>query len=338
MVRCAHCGVYVPPGTRSAGASTSTARRSAVTLAPANADWLEGAKRLPSPHADRRPEGAMVDLRHPPSLPAGAFEGDAVERLLSGTLSPEPPFEPQGACVSAHLFVRRDGEVIQFVPFSMRAWHAGLSNFRGRNACNDFSVGIEMEGGRKTPFSEAQYEALSRILPELVRKHPIRWVTGHEVIAPGRKTDPGPTFDWGRVGAMLPAGWSSPLRPRTATSGCLKPALRISPAKPAETSAGAACAIAPGILPTQPSPNRRHHALLHPSVRDRHPSRRSSACSFRFAPGCGAGPFRPRHPLVDLARRATDWLVVPLSRVVPAKGNWDCRRSWGPDPGVRDHA
>lgn len=180
-----------------------------MTPTPANADWLEGAKRLPSPHADRRPEGATVDLLviHHISLPAGVFEGDAVERLFLGTLSPEPPFESlRGLRVSAHLFVRRDGEVIQFVPFSMRAWHAGLSNFRGRNACNDFSVGIEMEGDGKTPFSEAQYEALSRILPELVRKHPIRWVTGHEVIAPGRKTDPGPTFDWGRVGAMLPAG------------------------------------------------------------------------------------------------------------------------------------
>ena len=165
-----------------------------MTPAPANADWLEGAKRLPSPPADRRPEGATVDLLviHHISLPAGVFEGDAVERLFLGTLSPEPPFESlRGLRVSAHLFVRRDGEVIQFVPFSMRAWHAGLSNFRGRNACNDFSVGIEMEGDGKTPFSEAQYEALSRILPELVRKHPIRWVTGHEVIAPGRKTDPG---------------------------------------------------------------------------------------------------------------------------------------------------
>lgn len=196
-----------------------------MTPAPANADWLEGAKRLPSPHTDRRPEGATVDLLviHHISLPAGVFKGDAVERLFLGTLSPEPPFESlKGLRVSAHLFVRRTGEVIQFAPFSLRAWHAGLSNFRGRNACNDFSVGIEMEGDGKTPFTEAQYEALSRILPELSKKLPLRWVTGHEVIAPGRKTDPGPTFDWARVGAMLPSGLELAIAPADCDRGMLE--------------------------------------------------------------------------------------------------------------------
>ena len=118
--------------------------------------------------------------------------------------------------------MRRTGEVIQFAPFSLRAWHAGLSNFRGRNACNDFSVGIEMEGDGKTPFTEAQYEALSRILPELSKKLPLRWVTGHEVIAPGRKTDPGPTFDWARVGAMLPSGLELAIAPADCDRGMLE--------------------------------------------------------------------------------------------------------------------
>lgn len=187
-----------------------------MTQVPADPDWLEGARRLVSPHVDRRPEGTAVDLLviHHISLPAGVFEGDAVERLFMGTLRPVPPFEGlKGLRVSSHLFIRRTGEVLQFAPLSARAWHAGLSNFRGRNACNDFSVGIEMEGDGKTPFEDAQYEALARVLPNVCRRLPIRYVTGHEVIAPGRKTDPGPTFDWARVGQMLPAGVALALAP-----------------------------------------------------------------------------------------------------------------------------
>lgn len=173
-------------------------------------DWLPEAIRRLSPHADERPDGALVDLivLHYISLPAGVFQGDAVERLFLGTLPTEaPPFEElHGLRVSSHLFIRRDGTLMQFVPLSKRAWHAGLSNFRGRNACNDFSIGIELEGDGRTPFTEAQYGVLAKVFGEICRRHPIRWVTGHEVIAPGRKSDPGPMFDWALTEAMLPAG------------------------------------------------------------------------------------------------------------------------------------
>ena len=150
-------------------------------------------------------------------LPAGTFGGDAVDRLFMGTLDPDrrdwpqdPAWEPlkalKGLHVSTHFFIRRTGEVIQYVPTVKRAWHAGLSNFRGRNACNDFSVGIELEGTGEAPFTAAQYQALGELLPAICRRHPVKWVTGHEFIAPGRKSDPGPFFDWGRTAQLLPAG------------------------------------------------------------------------------------------------------------------------------------
>lgn len=96
--------------------------------------------------------------------------------------------------------------MIQYVPTVKRAWHAGLSNFRGRSACNDFSVGIELEGTGEVPFTAAQYQALGELLPVICRRHPVKWVTGHEFIAPGRKSDPGPFFDWSRTAQLLPAG------------------------------------------------------------------------------------------------------------------------------------
>lgn len=180
----------------------------------------------PSPYWDERPQltksGAARDpvdliVLHFISLPAGTFGGDAVDRLFMGTLDPDrrdwpqdPAWEPlkalKGLHVSTHFFIRRTGEVIQYVPTVKRAWHAGLSNFRGRNACNDFSVGIELEGTGEAPFTAAQYQALGELLPAICRRHPVKWVTGHEFIAPGRKSDPGPFFDWGRTAQLLPAG------------------------------------------------------------------------------------------------------------------------------------
>lgn len=180
----------------------------------------------PSPYWDERPQltksgaaGDPVDLivLHFISLPAGTFGGDAVDRLFMGTLDPDrrdwpqdPAWEPlktlKGLHVSTHFFIRRNGEVIQYVPTVKRAWHAGLSNFRGLNACNDFSVGIELEGTGEVPFAAAQYQALGELLPAICRRHPVKWVTGHEFIAPGRKSDPGPFFDWGRTAQLLPAG------------------------------------------------------------------------------------------------------------------------------------
>ena len=172
-----------------------------------------------SPHWDERPEESSVDLivLHFISLPAGHFEGDAVDRLFMGTLDPDradwsedPAWESlkalKGLRVSTHFFIRRTGEVVQYVPTTKRAWHAGLSNFRGRNACNDFSVGIELEGTGEVPFEDAQYKALEAVLRAVCRRHPVKWVTGHEFIAPGRKSDPGPFFDWKRTSGMLPAG------------------------------------------------------------------------------------------------------------------------------------
>lgn len=174
-----------------------------------------------SPHFDDRPEGAAGEVTlaviHYISLPAGCFGGEAVDRLFAGTFGAwldEAPDDPErrpleelrGLRVSAHFFVRRTGEVIQYVDTVRRAWHAGLSNFRGRSACNDFSVGIELEGTGEVPFEDAQYASLEVLLKVLVRRHPIRAVTGHEFIAPGRKTDPGPHFDWRRLEAMLPEG------------------------------------------------------------------------------------------------------------------------------------
>ena len=168
---------------------------------------LQGARVLPSPHCDARPAGVDIDLvvLHSISLPPGQFGGDAVERLFLGTLDPasHPSFaDLAGVRVSSHLFIRRDGEVIQFVPFHQRAWHAGKSSWQGREACNDFSIGIELEGSDYVPYDLAQYAALNAVLQALYQAYPLLdrgHVVGHAEIAPGRKTDPGPAFDWARV-------------------------------------------------------------------------------------------------------------------------------------------
>ncbi len=166
--------------------------------------WLMGARRFPSPNCDQRPEGETVTLVviHNISLPPGQFGGPGVIELFTNRLDPaaHPYYETiRGLRVSAHFLIRRDGELIQFVSCSRRAWHAGVSSWRGRERCNDFSVGIELEGSDETPFTDPQYAALNDLLAALRAVHPIADVVGHSDIAPGRKTDPGPCFDWGRV-------------------------------------------------------------------------------------------------------------------------------------------
>jgi AmpD protein len=171
--------------------------------------WLNGARPAPSPHCDERPPGTEVSLAviHAISLPPGEFGGDAVERFFAGSLDPaaHPYFrEIQALRVSAHFFVRRDGGLIQFVSCRRRAWHAGVSSWRGRERCNDFSIGIELEGCDEIAFTPQQYAVLSRLLTALRRHYPLRDIVGHADIAPGRKTDPGPLFDWQELRAMLP--------------------------------------------------------------------------------------------------------------------------------------
>jgi AmpD protein len=166
--------------------------------------WLEGARRIPSPNSDPRPEGMAVELVviHNISLPPGEFGGPGVEQLFTNRLDPAAHPYYSGIAhlrVSAHFFIRRDGELIQFVPCGLRAWHAGASQWRGRERCNDYSLGIELEGTDDRPFTDAQYQMLNRLLAVLKAAYPIADVTGHSDIAPGRKTDPGPSFDWGRV-------------------------------------------------------------------------------------------------------------------------------------------
>ena len=142
---------------------------------------------------------------HGISLPPGQFGGPEIEQLFGNTLDwdSHPYFkEIRGMKVSSHLLVRRDGELLQFVPFHRRAWHAGESRFRGRDCCNDFSIGIELEGEDDTPYTDRQYEVLTDVTRALLRAYPemsARDIAAHADIAPGRKTDPGPAFDWLRL-------------------------------------------------------------------------------------------------------------------------------------------
>lgn len=171
------------------------------------AGWLAAARRLPSPNCDARPEGSAIELIviHNISLPPGVFDGDAVIDLFTNRLDwdAHPYFQGiRGLKVSAHFFIRRDGSLIQFVPCTQRAWHAGASNWHGRERCNDFSIGIELEGSDDLPFTDAQYAALIPLVRQLKQTYPIAAVVGHSDIAPGRKTDPGPHFDWQRLHAQ----------------------------------------------------------------------------------------------------------------------------------------
>ena len=171
--------------------------------------WLSGARHLPSPNCDARPEGTAIELvvLHNISLPPGVFDGNAVIDLFTNRLDWDAhPYYAgiRGLEVSAHFFIRRDGSLIQFVPCTQRAWHAGASNWQGRERCNDFSIGIELEGTDDLPFTDAQYATLLPLLNTLKAAYPIRAVVGHSDIAPGRKTDPGPHFAWQRLDAHTP--------------------------------------------------------------------------------------------------------------------------------------
>ncbi|GAB4553557.1 MAG: 1,6-anhydro-N-acetylmuramyl-L-alanine amidase AmpD [Rhizobacter sp.] len=176
--------------------------------APADAGWLSAARACPSPNFGPRPLGMAIDLVviHSISLPPGQYGGDAIERLFTNRLDWDAhPYygEIRGLQVSAHFVVRRDGELLQFVSCEQRAWHAGRSSWRGRENCNDYSIGIELEGLEGERFEVAQYDALVALLRELAQRYPLEGVVGHEHVAPGRKLDPGPGFDWARLMSML---------------------------------------------------------------------------------------------------------------------------------------
>lgn len=165
--------------------------------------WLRGVARIPSPNYDVRPAHSPITLLviHNISLPPDEFGGSAICEFFTNTLdcTTHPYYERlKGVEVSSHFLVRRDGRIIQFVPCSRRAWHAGVSEWRGRTRCNDFSIGIELEGSDFVPFESRQYSALAKLTRLLKRTYPIRDIAGHSDIAPGRKTDPGPFFDWDR--------------------------------------------------------------------------------------------------------------------------------------------
>lgn len=167
-------------------------------------DWLQGVRVSPSPNFDERPQGAVIRLLviHGISLPAGRFGGGFVEQLFLNTLDAQahPDFARlAGVRVSAHLFIDRRGRVTQFVPFGKRAWHAGPSFFRGAPECNDFSIGVELEGADTRPYCAAQYRRLAAVTDCLMGHWALSGrdcIAGHEHIAPQRKTDPGPAFDW----------------------------------------------------------------------------------------------------------------------------------------------
>lgn len=179
------------------------------SLAPVTSDGLVRAVRyIPSPNCDVRPDGCVIDLLviHYISLPPGEFGGNGIVELFTNCLDPVAhPFYAAIADVrvSAHFLVRRDGGLIQFVPCAKRAWHAGESSWKGRDRCNDYSIGIEMEGCGEVPFTDPQYEALARLTRVLQARYPIADIVGHSDVAPGRKSDPGPYFDWARYRGML---------------------------------------------------------------------------------------------------------------------------------------
>jgi AmpD protein len=167
-----------------------------------------GARWMPSPHHDQRPEDAEISLVviHNISLPPGEFGGPWIDDLFLGRLDPQAHGyfrEIEGLRVSSHFLIRRDGELVQYVPTELRAWHAGASSWKGRERCNDFSIGIELEGADDVPFAEPQYETLARLLPALAERYGELDIAGHSDIAPGRKTDPGPWLEWQRVGREI---------------------------------------------------------------------------------------------------------------------------------------
>lgn len=173
--------------------------------------WFSGVHRRPSPNQDARPEGVAVDLLvlHCIALPPRHYGGPGVYQLFANTLDPRAhPYYAQIAelRVSAHLWLRRSGAVVQFVGLEQRAWHAGVSQWQGRERCNDYSIGIELEGRDDGPYTAAQYRQLARLTRQIQRAYPgigAERIVAHSDIAPGRKTDPGPGFDWGRLRRLL---------------------------------------------------------------------------------------------------------------------------------------
>lgn len=182
----------------------------------ASGGWLDAARALPSPNCDDRPDSVDVSLLviHHISMPPARFCGDGVERLFTNRLDPaaHPAYAEVAAMrVSAHLFIRRRGELLQFVDCDRRAWHAGASCFEGRERCNDFSIGVELEGDGAHPFTKAQYRRLRQVVHWLLTRYRLRAMVGHSDIAPGRKSDPGPHFDWSRCrDALAGTGLSFP--------------------------------------------------------------------------------------------------------------------------------
>ena len=169
--------------------------------------WLRSAIRCPSPNFGPRPPQACIDLVvvHSISLPPGQYGGDAVQALFTNALDWEAhPYYQQirGLQVSAHFYIRRDGTLWQFVSCDERAWHAGRSCWRGRENCNDDSIGVELEGLEGDTFEAAQYESLAQLCQTLAQRYPIAHIAGHEHVAPGRKQDPGPGFDWARLQSL----------------------------------------------------------------------------------------------------------------------------------------
>jgi AmpD protein len=178
-------------------------------IAPLTEDGrVASARFIASPNHDDRPQGTGVDLVviHAISLPPDQFGGPGVEQLFTNQLNPdENPYYAGIASlrVSSHFFIRRDGTLLQFVPTTLRAWHAGVSSWQGRERCNDFSIGIELEGADDFAFRAEQYDCLTSLLLRIRERHPHVDICGHSDIAPGRKTDPGPCFEWPRLSALL---------------------------------------------------------------------------------------------------------------------------------------
>ncbi len=170
--------------------------------------WLSGVRQIASPNFDARPAHTAISLLviHSISLPPDQFSGAGVQQLFSNQIDPDAhPYYAnlRGVKVSAHFFIRRDGELIQFVSCQQRAWHAGVSCWQNRTRCNDFSLGIELEGSDFIAYTDAQYARLSQLTRCLQRHYPLREMVGHADIAPDRKTDPGPFFDWERFRHLL---------------------------------------------------------------------------------------------------------------------------------------
>lgn len=201
-------GTIAPPVKRAVPASASRAPNRARPLVVDAGGYVGAARRIPSPNCDDRPQDTPISLVvvHGISLPPGQFGGDGVERLFTNRLDPAAHPYYEGIAnlrVSSHFLVRRDGSLVQFVSCADRAWHAGESMWRGAPRCNDFSIGIEVEGTDAEPYADVQYGQLARLCRALARRYPIADIVGHCDIAPGRKTDPGPAFDWPRFERTL---------------------------------------------------------------------------------------------------------------------------------------